>query len=487
MKKKFLLEILILGFVAFISCVIYLLFSSLTNGWGFPLDDAWIHQTFARNFAKTFQWSFQFNQLSGGSTGPAWGFLLAILYLVNVPPLIGTFILGFILLWSTAIAGYVLVGKIEPDMKWLPLCAGVVITLEWHIVWAALSGMETLLLILLSLILFIWLIDQNENWWLPGLMIGISAWIRPDGLTLIGPALMGLLLRGYPRAKTIKYITLFLTGLFAAGSTYFLFNWYVTGDFWPNTLYAKQAEYALLRQTPLLFRYFKLLAQFITGVGALILPGIIFHLKNSIKNHQWDQVAAIIWSAGYIGLYAWRLPVIYQHGRYIMPAVPICLLLGTAGLLQYFNKDHKKLLDRVISRVWLGSTVVILLSFLFLGARSYGMDVAIINTEMVKTAHWINSNLDDEAVIAAHDIGALGYFSERKIIDLAGLVTPDVIPFIRDEKQLGTYMNEQKVDYLVTFPSWYPELTSNLNVLYTTGGIYASQFDMDNMTVFEWR
>jgi hypothetical protein len=27
---------------------------------------------------------------------------------------------------------------------------------------------------------------------------------------------------------------------------------------------------------------------------------------------------------GYLGLYAWRLPVIYQHGRYVIPAMRFC-------------------------------------------------------------------------------------------------------------------------------------------------------------------
>lgn len=476
-----------MGVLAFISCLSYLVFSATIDGWGFPLDDAWIHHTYARNFAFDQSWSFQENQLSGGSTGPAWGLLLSVLYLAKISPLTGTYILGYLILYGTAIASYNLIRKILPGHKWLPLVTGMVITFEWHLVWAALSGMETSLLILLIMILFNWLSDKKENWWRIGLIIGFSAWIRPDGLTLAGPAIMSLLLRGYSRENALKQAGILILSLTAAVSTYFIFNWYVSGDIWPNTFYAKQAEYELLKQIPLISRYFRLSVQVITGVGALLLPGIIIQLMSILKEKSWDQLAYLIWSAGFIGLYAWFLPVTYQHGRYIMPAMPICFVLGAVGLARFVSSGNQQVNNRVVSRVWLGSTGIILFLFFFLGGQSYGMDVAIINSEMVRTSKWINANTEKGAVIAAHDIGALGYFSERELIDLAGLVTPDVIPFIRDESQLAAYMNEQEIDYLITFPSWYPGLTENLNVLYSTDGKYSPRYGMDNMTVYEWR
>ena len=57
----------------------------------------------------------------------------------------------------------------------------------------------------------------------------------------------------------------------------------------------------------------------------------------------------------------------------------------------------------------------------FLGARSYGEDVGLIQSEMVVTAKWVAANLPPDAIVAAHDIGALGYFDNHELIDLAGL------------------------------------------------------------------
>ena len=74
----------------------------------------------------------------------------------------------------------------------------------------------------------------------------------------------------------------------------------------------------------------------------------------------------------------------------------------------------------VLQKVWGITLVIVLTIFLVLGAvQAYALDVAIINTEMVATAKWIAANTPDDALIAAHDIGALGYYGQRNVLDLA--------------------------------------------------------------------
>lgn len=483
---KHLKEYAILGLISLLACSGFLIYSLKTAGLGFPLDDAWIHQTFARNFAESYTWSFQLSKPSGGSTGPLWGILLSLFHLARIPEVWGTHFLGFLLLWLCSIVGFQIGRTLFPESKLAPLGIGSIIALEWHLVWSALSGMETILLMLISLLVFKWILQRRDDWWIPGLLTGISIWVRPDGITLLGPALFCLVLRGESARKSLRMLGLYCAALILVVGPYFIFNHFAAGDFWPNTFYAKQAEYESLRQTGILSRYFNLAWQAVIGIGFVLLPALFIEVLDIFQEKDWERAGIFLWSVGYIGLYAWRLPAIYQHGRYIMPAIPALLILGLAGLARWLELKSVRMWKRVISAAWGGSAVMVLLVFWGLGARAYALDVAVIETEMVNVARWVSEHIPPEAVIGAHDIGGLGYYGDREIIDLAGLISPDVIPFIRDQSQLASYLDEKRADYLVTFPSWYPELVQDLTLIYESDGEYSALFGMDQMSVFIW-
>jgi hypothetical protein len=106
---------------------------------------------------------------------------------------------------------------------------------------------------------------------------------------------------------------------------------------------------------------------------------------------------------------------------------------------------------------------------------------------MVDTAHWVATNTSSEDIIAVHDIGAIGYFSQRQIVDLAGLVSPEVAPFIRDEAKLAGYLDERNVSFLVIFPDWYDHLQDGKTIIYQTEGKYAREAGATNMAVYRWK
>lgn len=472
---------------ACLSLSAYLLTSVITYRIGFPLDDAWIHQTYARNLAARGEWAFIPGQPSAGSTAPAWSALLAVGHWLGLGPYLWTYFLGWILLGATGWAGMRCFQRLLPQRERFGLCVGVFLIFEWHLVWAAGSGMETLLLGALILVVAGNLAsEQKQNWFALGVLIGAGVWVRPDSITLAGPALWVLMFREKTWKSRARAAMNWMTGWLLLFAPYLMFNKLLAGNWWPNTFFAKQAEYAILRDLPLWRRYFAELSLPMIGAGAVLLPGFLLRVVHSLQRKAWHDLALPLWFAGYLFIYALRLPVVYQHGRYIIPAMPVFFVWGLAGLVEWIQPQSAAPLPRVVSRVWLLSLGLVGAVFWVAGARAYGRDVAVIESEMVATARWTAENTDPDALIAAHDIGALGYFGDRQLLDLAGLVSPEVIPFIRDEERLAAYLDAQQADYLITFPDWYPRLIQGGRLIYTTGAPFSPALGGTNMAVYAW-
>jgi hypothetical protein len=479
-------DTLILLIAAAIGAAIYLFASAKIYRIGFPLDDSWIHLTYARNLAERGQWAFQPGHLSAGSTSPLWTFLLAIGFWLHLGPYAWTYLLGEVCLLALAILAEStarrLVPGYRPRLPWI----GLFFVAEWHLQWAALSGMETLLQALIMTGVIAMLMLGSRRYLLLGLLTGLSMWVRPDGLTLLGPVLVTILLTEKGVADRLSATATYLLGFAALLVPYLAFNLWLSGALMPNTFYAKQAEYAAWQAEPLFYRISVLLVQLLTGPSVILLPGVIASVVLAIRRRVWATLAAMAWCGGYLLLYILRLPA-YQHGRYLMPAMPLFFLFG---LLAYAEFQKSTLLGR---RHWAVQTagqfglLLLTLGFVVLGARSYGEDVGLIESEMVVTAKWVATNLPEHAVIAAHDIGALGYFDHHTLIDLAGLVSPEVIPFIRDEGRLSTFLNHRRANYLIAFPAFYPVLSRDLKPVFTTNGRFAPAIGEKNMAVYLWQ
>jgi hypothetical protein len=67
------------------------------------------------------------------------------------------------------------------------------------------------------------------------------------------------------------------------------------------------------------------------------------------------------------------------------------------------------------------------------------------------------------------------------------LVSPEVIPIIRDEPALGAYINQRGADYLVTFPNWYPELVQQAELVFQTDQLFSPLQGGENMAVYRWK
>ncbi len=465
-------NLVILSVTVGVGAGIYLIVSAVIGGTGFPLDDSWIHLTYARNLAVYGQWAFQLGHPSAGSTAPLWTFLLALGFWLHLAPYIWTYLLGGLALFSLSALAELTVRKIMPAYRPRYPWFGIFFALEWHLLWAAMSGMETLLDALIIFTIIAALVTGSRRYLTMGLLTGLSIWVRPDGLTLLGPVLVTVLLTEETTIEKSRALVTYFIGLGSLFIPYLLFNLWLSGTPMPNTFYAKQTEYAVWQAQPLVNRLAILLVQLTTGPSLLLFPGVIGFVVLAIRRHAWSILACFVWCVGYLLLYILRLPA-YQHGRYLMPAMPVFFMFGLLGYFEFkksflFGSKHW-----AIDTAWQFSLALLTICFVVLGARSYGEDVGLIQSEMVVTAKWVAVNLPPSTIVAAHDIGALGYYDNHELIDLAGLVSPEVIPFMLNEPRLAKFLDRRDANYLIAFPGFYPELTQNIEPIFTSGGKFA--------------
>jgi hypothetical protein len=312
-------------------------------------------------------------------------------------------------------------------------------------------------------------------WAFIGILVGLSVWVRPDGITLLGPVLFTAVFGEKSWGGRIRAIVSALVGFGTLPVIYLLFNLLLAGTILPTTFYAKQAEYISWQQSPILRRISETALKFLAGPGLVLLPGFVLATVQAVRRKEWGRISAILWITGYLLLYALRLPA-YQHGRYIMPAMPIFFFIGLAGFYNALRPPVRTRAARLTKSAWAMLIGLLCLGFWLMGARYYAEDVRFVESEMVDTANWVAKNIPPDKLLAVHDIGAMGYFGNHNMVDLAGLISPDVIPFIRDEKRIAVYLDEKQVDYLVAFPDWYDDLTAELHPV--LGGT--------NMTVYSW-
>ncbi len=497
----------VIAVIGFVMAGIFLAFAHFQGGLGFPLDDAWIHQTYARNLVRNGRLEFVPGMVSAGSTSPLWTLLLALGYVLRLPYLWWAYLLGIGSLCWLSWSGMRVWRQLWPALADKDWVAGVVLVMTWPFLWAAVSGMETIFFVALgtaTVTVYVTTVSKQVSYkqlMTLGVLCGLLILTRPDGVVLVALVGLGILLLPGSGIDRLKWVLVFGGTAVIILIPYFLFNWHSSGTLWPNTFYAKQTEYASLLTTPFLQRFAQLLfftlggpavgIRGMSGPHLLLLPGLVFAAWKAVQA-DWSQqklcaTLPLLWAGGHIFSYAWRLPLAFQHGRYLLAAVPIWIVFGLAGWQMILFADKTSRLMWIVQQVSRFSFAGLVIIFGFLGARAYADDVAFIEGEMVTMAKWIAANTPQTALIASHDIGAIGYFAERPLLDLAGLITPEIIPILDNEPAMADYILTSNAHYLVTAPGWpYDSVVkiSQSQHIFTTEHQWTVENGQNNMTIY---
>jgi hypothetical protein len=159
-----------------------------------------------------------------------------------------------------------------------------------------------------------------------------------------------------------------------------------------------------------------------------------------------------------------------NFGRYFFPLFAPLVTLGMVAIeavLAHERAERSRRLSRLVQIVAIVGLLAPPLLTVARGASFYGRNVRNVEDSDVRAARWINARLDAHALIAAQDVGAVAYFTPNPLLDLAGIVSPEILPYVkgplRGAHQSGLaglvqFLGERRVRYLAIFPRSYPGL-----------------------------
>ncbi|MBL8006616.1 MAG: hypothetical protein JNJ56_03735 [Ignavibacteria bacterium] len=478
---------LITGVCCLITYLIYLLAEYLITGgqMGVPLDDTWIHFQFADNFSQGYFFQFNKGEYTAGTTSPLYVIALGSLSLVSDNFIVISLILSslfhllsciFIYKISleifrsdTTVVSVLNEGNKSPEFA--ALLVSLLTVFNGRFSWSALSGMETTMFTffcILGVFVHIKNLAKSNFSILPALLISFATVSRPEGFLLFSLYILDLTLnllfiRKFKENffRLVLSVALFLMITFP----YLVFSYKISGHFFPNTFRGQGGGLHFIPDPEYLgiaLKYF-INDNFITAL--LYSVSVVYYLisfkfyftKLKLVNltFLWIIFLPLISS---VLIPNWR-----HHVRYMIPLIPF---INTAAVYMLYNltESGKFIFLRKLNLRKYGFYVILLFSFVnfLVFAAALGKNTDNINNQQVKLARWVNENVPREETIAVNDIGAIGFINKNKIIDMAGLITPEILRYRtynwKDNLDSVNYLlKKNNVNYIIIYDEWFKE------------------------------
>lgn len=375
-------------------------------------DDSWIYARFASNLAAGDGLVFNPGERIHAATSPLWALLVAGLVGLGLPLVAGMKLLGGACALGALASAAFIAQRRFGGTGWTALLVLLLATEPWFVRWSA-SGMETALavfLLLLALHAGLRPIAQVA-WGRLGWSLGLLPLVRPETLVLV--ALVGLvvLLRNR-RAPSARFWAGMLVP--TLGWAAFAIPYY--GAVLPATLQAKSTPLGfvparMLANLSVLARLFAV-ALALPALGWIVSlvrrPGWLLAHDDA----DWMRPALVLWSVALPAAYLIR--DVQVVSRYLEVLLPVVLVLGLDELRRW---PGQKLLRGLIL-VELAAALLFTFVRVVPSANAFGRSLH----GLVEVGEWLRQNSPQEAVVAAYDIGAVGQASDRRILDLGGLV-----------------------------------------------------------------
>ena len=429
--------------VLYLILVTMILFISFSH-WGY--DDPFITYRYSENLRQGLGFVFNAGERVLSTTTPLFTLLLALLGEIwsDIPKLanlIGAFslALGGLFLWDLAQTWH------TPLVGW----GGLILYPTFPLLVSTL-GSETLLYIALCLGAFAMYARQSYS--LAAIFAALAVLTRPDGI------LVAIILAAHflvKERRQVRWVSIAL--FFCFTIPWFVFAWSYFGSPLPVTMVVKQHQGSMAISQGF-FEGFLTIASpyfkwsYFIELG-LVIVGLVFMFR---KASQW--VLILSWTLLYF--FSYSVIGVSRYFWYYAPLLTIWIVmigLGISSLQRFFTPNRKLLF-------WIVSLVLFFCMFLAQSLDLWRLrqnpDPRLMMYRDV--GEWLQENTLPSSSVGTLEVGIIGYYSQRKIIDFAGLIQP----IVGDQLTKSSTYDDSAVwavdhfqpDYLVLNANNFPRL-----------------------------
>jgi len=461
------------------------------GAFGAPLDDVWIHFRFAENFAHGYLYQYNPGEPTPGTTSPLWVVILSVPFLFSQNMILPYalfassvfFLLALIQLYKLCIRlGFD--GIYSLLITLITMAAG-------RLLWSSLSGMEITLFTLLCILIFrnhLKEIAEGRILLINGLLLGIAANTRPETYLLAGIYYLTSL---YLLKDNLKQNIgkLLLSGLIFVVLLlpYPVFSYIHTGGFLPNTYEGQVGSAKYLPNFTFIIESSKIFIKDNFIVFILWLTGSVYFIYTLIKRKADRNFLLInLWVILLPLVSSFIAPNWRHHGRYLIPLIPFINIIAIYILRKvhlYYNESRSSR-SVLIRKISIALILIASINSGFLFAGVLGWNVENINNQQGKIADWLNQNLPNEKAFGMNDIGIITFKTKKYVVDMAGLVTPEVFKFQKmsyeaGSKELFKFLKAKGVNYIIIYPDWFEYIMANYNGVLTQ--VYSQKLEKNTI------
>lgn len=423
-------------------------------------DDSFITFRYAENIASGKGFVYNEGERVLGTSTPLYTLLLALLVKLGLPILLFARIINIGADCLSGILIFLLLRQFKISVA--TLAALFYVLFPRVMVWS-ISGMETSLYVLFIVTSFY--CYYKKNFGLTALLLGLTILTRVDGVIL------GLAILVHFTWQHRRFPVKMALGSLAVVLPWLIFSFLYFGSPIPNSVPGKKALYsATVWETPkwrIFWEFLFLRIKIGWPMLLLALAGVCTVLTRA-KSHAiialWTVLYLVFFFLGGTKMHMWYYVPFYL-GYLILVALGLDLMFEKADGLWKRRIDSLRQRGRTVPslktlRIALIFAVCILAGLIYFQQMKRTVRLVTVEQIALEDIHksiglWLLENTEPGDTVCAEDIGYMGYYSGRYILDQDGLISPQVIPFNKNRDRLGFIKEYRPAYFLIGFAGPY--------------------------------